>query len=318
MCSSPLWLLLTLLGYVTIYCSADLTEVTDLDHLPMSGFTCEDKVIGGYYADIESGCQMFHVCTFGQNEEIIDIKFLCLSGTVFDQKTRVCERVDEVDCSQSTNYYNLNLKLFGQQNETEVSTQDREQPDGDYVLDDQNQHFSSQSIEIDYDDYDFSGPTSRLETTSMIPIILVTASPTTSPPPFTTSTSTQGMIFALPTPPPDQTPTPFPELLNDDTMHLVQIPIASNPNTAVEVSTAIAGPKTEIWSPIDSRTGHRSAIQIEEDEEIIGLLEQIEADVPRISSIRFHHPRTRRSVKVNAEENLTTHSSVRWASFSIK
>lgn len=108
-----------------------------------------------------------------------------------------------------------------------VSTQDREQPDGDYVLDDQNQHFSSQSIEIDYDDYDFSGPTSRLETTSMIPIILVTASPTTSPPPFTTSTSTQGMIFALPTPPPDQTPTPFPELLNDDTMHLVQIPIAS-------------------------------------------------------------------------------------------
>jgi len=36
----------------------------------MSGFTCEDKVIGGYYADIESGCQMFHVCTFGQNGKL--------------------------------------------------------------------------------------------------------------------------------------------------------------------------------------------------------------------------------------------------------
>lgn len=77
----------------------------------------------------------------------------------------------------------------------------------------------------------------------------------------------------------------------------------------MEVSTAIAGPKTEIWSPIDSRTGHRSAIQIEEDEEIIGLLEQIEADVPRISSIRFHHPRTRRSVKVNAEGELQIRSA---------
>lgn len=29
-------------------------------------FTCEGKVFGGYYADVESGCQMFHVCTLGQ------------------------------------------------------------------------------------------------------------------------------------------------------------------------------------------------------------------------------------------------------------
>ena len=31
-----------------------------------SGFSCEGKVIGGYYADIASKCQMFHVCTLGQ------------------------------------------------------------------------------------------------------------------------------------------------------------------------------------------------------------------------------------------------------------
>lgn len=90
-----------------------------------SGFSCEGKVIGGYYADIASGCQMFHVCTLGQEGwsthfsnsidsnqfhfnfqfetrrettkkrnhsqgEIRDIKFLCLAGTVFDQETRVC------------------------------------------------------------------------------------------------------------------------------------------------------------------------------------------------------------------------------------
>ena len=45
--------------------------------------------------------------------EIRDIKFLCLSGTVFDQETRVCERLDEVDCSESTKFYDLNLELYG-------------------------------------------------------------------------------------------------------------------------------------------------------------------------------------------------------------
>lgn len=66
--------------------------------------------------------------------EIRDIKFLCLSGTIFDQETRVhtfiknpkfflanwiffnkkvCERVDEVDCAQSPQFYDLNLELFG-------------------------------------------------------------------------------------------------------------------------------------------------------------------------------------------------------------
>ncbi|KAK1123698.1 hypothetical protein K0M31_008396 [Melipona bicolor] len=43
----------------------------------------------------------------------MDIKFLCLNGTVFDQETRVCERVDEVDCSKSERFYNLNLELYG-------------------------------------------------------------------------------------------------------------------------------------------------------------------------------------------------------------
>lgn len=43
----------------------------------------------------------------------MDIKFLCLNGTVFDQETRVCERVDEVDCSKSERFYYLNLELYG-------------------------------------------------------------------------------------------------------------------------------------------------------------------------------------------------------------
>lgn len=29
------------------------------------------------------------------------------------QETRVCERVDEVDCSKSEKFYSLNLELYG-------------------------------------------------------------------------------------------------------------------------------------------------------------------------------------------------------------
>ena len=40
------------------------------------------------------------------------MKFLCLNGTIFDQETRVCERIDEVDCSMAIQFYYLNLELY--------------------------------------------------------------------------------------------------------------------------------------------------------------------------------------------------------------
>ena len=32
------------------------------DAIPETSFTCEDKITGGYYADLEADCQLFHVC----------------------------------------------------------------------------------------------------------------------------------------------------------------------------------------------------------------------------------------------------------------
>ena len=32
------------------------------DHMPETSFTCAGKVVGGYYADPDADCQMFHVC----------------------------------------------------------------------------------------------------------------------------------------------------------------------------------------------------------------------------------------------------------------
>ncbi|KAG8239423.1 hypothetical protein J437_LFUL017953, partial [Ladona fulva] len=45
---------------------AAISGYLDFDNLPETNFSCEGKVIGGYYADVETGCQMFHVCTIGQ------------------------------------------------------------------------------------------------------------------------------------------------------------------------------------------------------------------------------------------------------------
>lgn len=41
-----------------------------MESIGTSGFSCEGKVIGGYYADVDSGCQMFHVCTLGSEGQL--------------------------------------------------------------------------------------------------------------------------------------------------------------------------------------------------------------------------------------------------------
>lgn len=33
-----------------------------LEDMPETNFDCRDKILGGYYADPEANCQMFHVC----------------------------------------------------------------------------------------------------------------------------------------------------------------------------------------------------------------------------------------------------------------
>lgn len=30
--------------------------------MPQTSFSCRDKILGGYYADPETNCQMFHIC----------------------------------------------------------------------------------------------------------------------------------------------------------------------------------------------------------------------------------------------------------------
>lgn len=82
-------------------------------NLPETKFTCSDKIHGGYYADIETGCQMYHICARDKFGYMRSQKFLCGNGTVFDQRHMVCQDYRKVrSCKDSPKYYRNNAKLL--------------------------------------------------------------------------------------------------------------------------------------------------------------------------------------------------------------
>lgn len=91
-----------------------------LQNMPKTQFTCRDKILGGYYADPETQCQMFHVCVklpgVGLSHrrvhsfvpQVQDYRFLCPNSTAFDQELQICANWADVDCDKATSYYDNN------------------------------------------------------------------------------------------------------------------------------------------------------------------------------------------------------------------
>ncbi|KAH8388293.1 hypothetical protein KR093_003003, partial [Drosophila rubida] len=91
-----------------------------LQNMPKTQFTCRDKILGGYYADPETQCQMFHVCVklpgVGLShrrvhsfvQQVQDYRFLCPNSTAFDQELQICANWADVDCDKATAYYDNN------------------------------------------------------------------------------------------------------------------------------------------------------------------------------------------------------------------
>ncbi|XP_055523923.1 mucin-5AC [Wyeomyia smithii] len=79
-----------------------------LDNMPKTSFSCRDKILGGYYADSETQCQMFHVCVKVAGIGVQDFRFLCPNGTAFDQEAQICADWGDVDCEAATLYYGSN------------------------------------------------------------------------------------------------------------------------------------------------------------------------------------------------------------------
>merc|ERR1712227_191451 len=76
--------------------------------VPESGFTCDGQVDGGYYADGEAECQVFHICTADGAGGLSKYSFLCPNGTIFNQNYFICDWWFNFDCSTAEDLYSLN------------------------------------------------------------------------------------------------------------------------------------------------------------------------------------------------------------------
>ncbi|KAJ1531737.1 hypothetical protein ONE63_000400 [Megalurothrips usitatus] len=81
-------------------------------NMPDTQFDCSDKIVGGYYGDAETECQMFHVCVKVPGIGIQDFRFLCPNDTAFDQENQVCDDWYNIDCESSSLYFGDNFDLF--------------------------------------------------------------------------------------------------------------------------------------------------------------------------------------------------------------
>jgi len=88
--------------------------------VPETGFECDGQVDGGYYADPEAECQVFHICTNDGAGGLTKYSFLCPNGTVFSQQYFICDWWFNFDCSEAEAFYSLNDALA---EEREAATQ---------------------------------------------------------------------------------------------------------------------------------------------------------------------------------------------------
>ncbi|EFX81030.1 hypothetical protein DAPPUDRAFT_27118, partial [Daphnia pulex] len=70
-------------------------------------FRCDQQDYPGFFADPETGCQVFHVCRDNKKTS-----FLCPNGTLYHQRFFVCDWWFNVDCSKSVGLYPLNKDVI--------------------------------------------------------------------------------------------------------------------------------------------------------------------------------------------------------------
>lgn len=81
-----------------------------LDKIPSTKFACDDR-LDGYYADLDTRCQVFHVCSKLPDGAYVQSSFLCPNGTIFQQESFSCQWWADVECASSANFYSLNAKI---------------------------------------------------------------------------------------------------------------------------------------------------------------------------------------------------------------
>merc|ERR1712115_563691 len=96
--------------------------------VPETAFTCDGQVDGGYYADGEAECQVFHICTADGAGGLAKYSFLCPNGTVFNQNYFICDWWFNFDCAEAEGLYSLNDDLAAEREAASASS-----PEGSYA-----------------------------------------------------------------------------------------------------------------------------------------------------------------------------------------
>merc|ERR1712072_1547165 len=79
--------------------------------VPETAFACDGQVDGGYYADGEAECQVFHICTADGAGGLSKYSFLCPNGTIFNQNYFICDWWFSFDCAEAEGLYSLNDEI---------------------------------------------------------------------------------------------------------------------------------------------------------------------------------------------------------------
>ncbi|KAK8777843.1 hypothetical protein V5799_020818 [Amblyomma americanum] len=74
-------------------------DYPNFHRIPATGFDCNEKQFPGMYADIDAGCQVWHMCTGVPNLGARH-SFLCPNGTIFNERRGVCDWWYNVECSE--------------------------------------------------------------------------------------------------------------------------------------------------------------------------------------------------------------------------
>ncbi|XP_055529041.1 uncharacterized protein LOC129721025 [Wyeomyia smithii] len=77
--------------------------------IPNTSFDCNQQRFPGYYADVETQCQVFHICALNRT-----YNFLCPNGTIFSQEHLVCVWWNQFDCTTAPGLYDENADLYDQ------------------------------------------------------------------------------------------------------------------------------------------------------------------------------------------------------------
>lgn len=82
-------------------------ESSSAKELMKTNFTCDDKpYIPGFYGDLETRCQVFHLCMADGVDH-----FLCPKSSTFDQRYLVCKSDGKQHCQETPEFYWVNANI---------------------------------------------------------------------------------------------------------------------------------------------------------------------------------------------------------------